>query len=55
MFTVLVISIIIVILVLVLSVATTSKAYQYKHTVDPLDNNPHPQKENETPEEIDRK
>ncbi|HZG61737.1 MAG TPA: YtzI protein [Anoxybacillus sp.] len=46
MFTILVICIIIVIIVLVLSVATTSKAYQYKHTVDPLDNNPHLQNEN---------
>jgi cell division protein FtsL len=46
MFTVLIISIIVVILVLVLSVATTSKAYQYKHTVDPLDNNPHLQNQN---------
>ncbi|HAQ06479.1 MAG TPA: YtzI protein [Bacillus bacterium] len=40
MYTVLIISIIIVILVLVLSVVTTSKAYQYKHTVDPLNSNP---------------
>lgn len=40
MYTVLIISIIIVITVLVLSVVTTSKAYQYKHTVDPLKSNP---------------
>lgn len=40
MYTVLIISIIIVIIVLVLSVVTTSKAYQYKHTVDPLNGNP---------------
>ncbi|WP_079510163.1 YtzI protein [Mesobacillus jeotgali] len=39
MYTVLIISIIIVIVVLVLSVLTTSKAYQYKHTVDPIENN----------------
>ncbi|MFT9599927.1 YtzI protein [Mesobacillus sp.] len=39
MYTVLIISVIIVIIVLVLSVVTTSKAYQYKHTVDPIDNN----------------
>jgi uncharacterized protein YpmB len=39
MYTVLIISIIIVIIVLILSVVTTSKAYQYKHTVDPVDNN----------------
>ena len=37
MYTVLIISIIIVIIVLILSVVTTSKAYQYKHTVDPID------------------
>jgi hypothetical protein len=37
MYTVLIISVIIVIVVLVLSVLTTSKAYQYKHTVDPVD------------------
>jgi uncharacterized protein YpmB len=37
MYTVLIISVIIVIIVLVLSVVTTSKAYQYKHTVDTID------------------
>ncbi|MBX9973436.1 YtzI protein [Cytobacillus firmus] len=37
MYTVLVISIIIVIVVLLLSVITTSKAYKFKHTVDPID------------------
>jgi uncharacterized protein YpmB len=42
MYTVLIISVIIVIIVLVLSVVTTSKAYQYKHTVDPVDPNPSP-------------
>ena len=31
-----IICIIIVIVVLLLSVLTTSKAYQYKHTVDPI-------------------
>lgn len=48
MYTVLVISIIIVIVVLLLSVITTSKAYQFKHTVDPVDPLPdseHGQKE----------
>jgi uncharacterized protein YpmB len=39
MYTVLIISVIIVIIVLVLSVVTTSRAYQYKHTVDPIDSN----------------
>jgi FtsZ-interacting cell division protein ZipA len=33
--TIFIICIIIVIIVLLLSVLTTSKAYQYKHTVDP--------------------
>lgn len=37
MYTVLIIAVIIVIIVLVLSVVTTSKAYQFKHTVDPVD------------------
>lgn len=41
MFTILVISLVIIAVVLVLAVATTSKAYQYKHTIDPVDNNPH--------------
>jgi hypothetical protein len=41
MYTVAVICIIIVIVVLILSVVTTSKAYTYKHTVDPLENNPY--------------
>ncbi|MCM3444443.1 YtzI protein [Metabacillus halosaccharovorans] len=31
-----IICIIIVIVVLLLSVLTTSKAYQYKHTIDPI-------------------
>ncbi|MBO1513132.1 YtzI protein [Metabacillus bambusae] len=34
--TIFIICIIIVIVVLLLSVLTTSKAYQYKHTVDPI-------------------
>jgi len=41
MYVVAVICIIIVIVVLILAVGTTSKAYTYKHTVDPLENNPH--------------
>lgn len=41
MYTVLVISIIIVIVVLLLAVITTSKAYTYKHTVDPVEDNPY--------------
>lgn len=38
---VLVISIILIVLIIVVSVLTTSKAYDYKHTVDPLEGNPH--------------
>lgn len=40
MYAVLVVSIIIVLAVLLLAVLTTSKAYTFKHTVDPLDENP---------------
>jgi uncharacterized membrane protein len=41
MYTVLIISVVIVFVVLILSVMTTSKAYNYKHTVDPVEDNPH--------------
>ncbi|MFZ7944988.1 YtzI protein [Neobacillus sp. 19] len=41
MYTVMVVSIIIVIIVLLLAVITTSKAYDYKHSVDALENNPY--------------
>ncbi|MBT2724594.1 YtzI protein [Neobacillus sp. C211] len=41
MYVVAVICIIIVIIVLLLAVGTTSKAYTYKHTVDPIENNPY--------------
>jgi hypothetical protein len=34
-----------------LSVVTTSKAYQFKHTVDPIDPLPENQQENEQKEE----
>jgi Ca2+/H+ antiporter len=47
MYVVAVICIIIVIVVLILAVGTTSKAYTYKHTVDPLENNPHLEQEHE--------
>ena len=53
MYTVLIISVIIVIVVLLLAVLTTSKAYQYKHTVDPLENNPYLQ--NQDSSEIEDK
>jgi uncharacterized protein YpmB len=36
MLTILVICIVIIIVVLLLSVLTTSKAYKYEHTIDPL-------------------
>jgi hypothetical protein len=41
MYTIFVVSIIIIIVVLLLAVITTSKAYSFKHTVDPLDDNPY--------------
>ncbi|CRK84503.1 YtzI protein [Neobacillus massiliamazoniensis] len=44
--TILVVSIVIVFVVLLLAVLTTSKAYSYKHTVDPVDNNPNIKNEN---------
>jgi flagellar basal body-associated protein FliL len=46
MYTILVVSIIIIIVILLLAVITTSKAYKFKHTVDPLDDNPYLQNEN---------
>jgi uncharacterized protein YneF (UPF0154 family) len=53
MYTILVISIIIIIVVLLLAVITTSKAYSFKHTVDPLDENP--QLNNEIKEDDEKK
>ncbi|WP_019154939.1 YtzI protein [Robertmurraya massiliosenegalensis] len=47
MLTVLIICIIIVIVVLLLAVLTTSKAYSYKHSVDPLEDNPHLEQDSE--------
>jgi uncharacterized protein YpmB len=41
MLTVLVISLIIIVIVLILSIVSTSKAYSFKHSVDPLENNPY--------------
>ena len=46
MYTIFVVSIIIIIVVLLLAVMTTSKAYSYKHTVDPLDDNPYLKRKN---------
>ncbi|WML47238.1 YtzI protein [Neobacillus sp. PS3-34] len=48
MVTILVVGVIIVIVVLLLSVITTSKAYTYKHTVDPLESNPNIENAEET-------
>lgn len=45
-----VICIVIVIIVLLLAVITTTKAYSYKHTVDPVDKNPNLNQENEKQE-----
>jgi flagellar basal body-associated protein FliL len=42
-----IVCIVIVIIVLLLSILTTSKAYSYKHIVDPLENNPHLNQEDE--------
>ncbi|SDM29253.1 YtzI protein [Bacillus sp. OK048] len=47
MYTIFVVSIIIIIVVLLLAVITTSKAYSYKHTVDPIEDNPYRQDEEE--------
>ncbi len=40
MFKVLIASVLIIIVVLVLFVAAITKGYSYKHTIDPLENNP---------------
>ncbi len=36
-----VVGFIIIILVIAVSALVTTKAYEYKHTIDPLDDNPH--------------
>jgi hypothetical protein len=48
MYTIFVVSIIIIIVVLLLAVITTSKAYKFKHTIDPLDDNPYLKNENKS-------
>ncbi|MEH7304339.1 YtzI protein [Neobacillus drentensis] len=55
MYVVAVICIIIVIVVLLLAVGTTSKAYTYKHTVDPIENNPYLDQEKEEHDEDQNK
>lgn len=37
---VMIISIVIIFGIILLSALTTSKAYSYKHTIDPIENNP---------------
>lgn len=37
---VMIVSVLIIIVVLILFVAAITKGYSYKHTIDPLDNNP---------------
>ncbi|MDQ6600026.1 YtzI protein [Bacillus salipaludis] len=54
MYAVFVVCIVIVIVVLLLAVITTSKAYSYKHSVDPLEDNPYAEKENKDEEEQNR-
>jgi uncharacterized membrane protein len=51
---VLIISVILIFIVILVSVLTTSKAYDYKHTVDPIEDNPH-LKKNETDHEDETK
>ncbi|WP_455662870.1 YtzI protein [Pradoshia sp.] len=41
MYIVFIISAIIILVVIAVSAMVTTKAYQYKHTIDPIDNNPH--------------
>ncbi|WP_074433069.1 YtzI protein [Neobacillus dielmonensis] len=41
MYILIVVAVIIVLAVLLLAVLTTSKAYSFKHTVDPIDHNPY--------------
>jgi hypothetical protein len=55
MYTVLVVCVIIVVIVLLLAALTTSKAYSYKHTVDPIENNPHLNQEHRETEEMKEK
>ena len=40
MFKVMIVSVLIIIFVLIIFVAAISKGYSYKHTIDPIENNP---------------
>ncbi|WP_077247145.1 YtzI protein [Pseudobacillus wudalianchiensis] len=42
---IMILSVIIIAVVIALSVFTVNKGYAFKHTVDPLENNPHLQQE----------
>jgi uncharacterized protein YpmB len=46
--TIMIISVIIVLVVLLLAVVTTSKAYTYKHTIDPIHNDQLGEKEKDS-------
>ncbi|KYC84864.1 YtzI protein [Heyndrickxia sporothermodurans] len=37
---IMIVSILIIIVIILASALTTSKAYSYKHTIDPIENNP---------------
>ena len=41
MTTIFIIGAVIIVLVIGITAFVTTKAYEYKHTIDPLDNNPH--------------
>lgn len=47
MWTIIIIAIVLVLVILVLSVMAISKGYEYKHTVDPLEDNPNLQESTE--------
>ncbi|MBS4173897.1 YtzI protein [Bacillus sp. FJAT-49736] len=50
MFTlILVVSLIIIVIIMSAAVITTSKAYSYKHTVDPIENNPNIKRDEKEP------
>ncbi|HWO96979.1 MAG TPA: YtzI protein [Bacillus sp. (in: firmicutes)] len=51
MYTILIICIVIIVIILLLSVLATSKAYDYKHSVDSLEDNPYLHKDNDPDKE----
>ncbi|KIL75725.1 YtzI protein [Bacillus badius] len=48
MITIMIISVVIIAVVIALSVFTVNKGYAFKHTIDPLENNPHLPKDDES-------